>query len=41
MLGKFLAADVESVEGIGAVGAVLEQVFFGLGEFLAPLRSPS
>ena len=30
MLGEFLAADVESVEGIGAVGAVFEEVFFGL-----------
>ena len=34
MLGEFLAADVESIEGIGAIGAVFEQVFFGLGEFL-------
>ena len=34
MLGEFLAADVESIESIGAVGAVFEQVFFGLGEFL-------
>ena len=33
MLGEFLAADVESVEGIGAVGAVFEQVLLGLGEF--------
>ena len=34
MLGEFLAADVESIEGFGAIGAVFEQVFFGLGEFL-------
>ena len=30
MLWKFLAADVEGVEGIGAVGTVFEKVFFGL-----------
>lgn len=35
MLGEFLAADVESIEGIGAVGAVFEQVFFALGELFA------
>lgn len=34
---EFFAADVERVEGIGAVGAVLQQVFFGLSEFLAAL----
>ena len=34
MLREFLAADVEGVEGIGAVGAVLEEVFFRLGLFL-------
>ena len=34
---EFLAADVEGVEGIGAVGAVFEQVFLGLGKFLAGL----
>ena len=33
MLGEFLATDVESIECIGAVGAVFEQVFFGLSEF--------
>ena len=33
MDGEFLATDVEGVEGIGAVGAVFEEVFFGLGEF--------
>ena len=33
MLWELLAADVEGVEGIGAVGAVFEEVFFGLGEF--------
>ena len=32
---KFLAADVESIESICAVGAVLEEVFFALGKFLA------
>lgn len=32
---KFLAADVESIEGIGSVGAVFEQVFFGLCEFFS------
>ena len=30
MLWKLLAADIESVEGIGAVGTVFEKVFFGL-----------
>ena len=30
MLWKLLAADIEGVEGIGAVGTVLEKVFFGL-----------
>ena len=34
---EFLAADVEGIEGVGAVGAVFEQVFFGLGEFFAGL----
>lgn len=34
---KFLASDIESIEGIGAVGAVFEQVFFALGKFLAGL----
>lgn len=29
MLREFFAADVERVEGIGAVGAVFEKVFFG------------
>ena len=33
MLGELLATDVESIEGIGAVGAVFEQVLLGLGEF--------
>lgn len=33
MLGEFLATDVESIECIGAVGAVFEQVLLGLGEF--------
>ena len=30
MLWEFLAADIEGIEGIGAVGAVFEKVFFGL-----------
>ena len=34
---ELLAADIEGVESVRAVGAVLEQVFFGLGEFLAAL----
>lgn len=36
-LWQFLAADIEGVEGIGAVGAVLEQVFLALGELFAGL----
>ena len=35
MLGEFLAADVESIESIGAVGAVFEEVFFTLGKFFS------
>ena len=34
---ELFATDVESIEGIGSVGAVFEQVFFGLGKFLAGL----
>ena len=34
---EFLASNVESIESIGAVGAVFEQVFFALGKFLARL----
>ncbi len=34
MLGEFLGSDVEGVEGIGAVGAVFEEVFLGLRGFL-------
>ena len=30
MLWKLLAADIEGIEGIGAVGAVFKEVFFGL-----------
>ena len=37
MVGEFFAADVESIEGIGAVCAVFKEVFFCLGEFFAPL----
>lgn len=32
---ELLAADVEGIEGVGAVGTVFEQVFFALGKFLA------
>jgi hypothetical protein len=32
---KFFRADVEGVEGVGAVGAVLEEGFFALGELFA------
>jgi hypothetical protein len=32
---EFLRADVEGVEGVGAVGAVLEEGFFALGELFA------
>ena len=35
MLGEFLATDVESIECIGAVGAVFEEVFFRLGKFFS------
>ena len=37
MVREFFAADVEGIESVGAVGAVFEQVFLGLGEFLAGL----
>ena len=37
MLWKFGTADVEGVESICAVGAVLEQVFLGRGKFLPTL----
>ena len=30
MLWELLAADVERIKGIGAVGTVFEEVFFGL-----------
>ena len=30
MLWEFFAADVEGVEGIGAVGTMFEKIFFGL-----------
>ena len=32
---KFLAADIERIESVGAVGAVFEEVFFTLGKFFA------
>ena len=35
--GFVVHADVERVESIGAIGAVLEQVFLGLRELLARL----
>lgn len=34
---KLFAADVEGVKRVRAICAVLQQVFLGLGEFLAPL----
>ena len=37
MLWELLAADVEGVEGIGAVGTVFEKVFFGLRLFFHEL----
>ena len=30
--GEFLAADVEGVECVGAVGAMFEEIFFLFGE---------
>ena len=36
-IGELLAADVEGVESISAIGAVLQQIFLGLSEFLASL----
>ena len=35
MYWEFLAADVEGVESVGAVGAVFWEVFLGFGELLA------
>ena len=32
---EFFATDVESIERIGTVGSVFEQVFFALGKFSA------
>lgn len=37
VLWELLAADVESVEGVGAIGAMLEQVLLGLRVFLLRL----
>lgn len=37
MIRELLAADVEGIESVGAVGAVFEEVFFGLDKFLAGL----
>ena len=30
MLWELLAADIERIEGIGAIGSMFEEVFFGL-----------
>ena len=35
MVWKFFCSDVESIESVGAVGAVFEEVFFALGKFLS------
>lgn len=35
MIREFLCTDVECIESVGAVGAVFEQVFFGLRKILA------
>ena len=35
MDGEFFGTDVESIESVGAVGAVFEEVFFRFGKFLA------
>lgn len=40
MIRKFLAADVERIERVCAVGAVFEEVFFALGKFLAAFVLP-
>ena len=49
MVREFLTADVEGIERVGAVGAVFEQIFFGLCNFspdlslrkpLRPLETP-
>lgn len=37
MIREFFTADIEGIESIGAVGAVFEQVFLGLGELFAGL----
>ena len=34
---ELFATDVESIEGIGSVSAVFEQVFFALGKFFTGL----
>ena len=36
-MGELCTPDVEGIESVCAVGAVLEQVFLGLGEFLPTL----
>jgi len=35
VLWEFFSSDVESIEGIGAVGAVFEDIFFLFGELFA------
>ena len=35
MDGEFFGTDVESIESVGAVGAVFEEVFFRFGKFFA------
>ncbi|WP_289818673.1 hypothetical protein [uncultured Muribaculum sp.] len=37
MIWEFFAADEKSIESVGAVGAVFEEVFFGFRKFLAGL----
>lgn len=37
MVRELLAADIECIETVGAVGAVFEQVFFALCELFAGL----
>ena len=34
MLWELLAADIKGIEGISAVGAVLQEIFLGLGLLL-------
>ena len=34
---KFLSADAEGIESVGAIGAVFVQIFFGLGNLFSRL----